>query len=322
MSNELNIRETFELGQPYYGIDDSVSKTKLKMLVEGAEQASLAVHDALYHGHLPVVVFDDVHSQEKDKFISLCDKDSKPCYGRWDEDYPATDIGLRGINLNFKGTASPTTIIHADSLAPSEFGAKGAPKILIEALDAIAKLHDFVIQDMARPMFQQIAETYGVDPRPYIETFFPSDGRRMRSLTRAIMYHAEVLAEMRPVGNDDKPLLIKQHKDQSSFTIDNGQTSPGLEYLVDGEWVPAHTSVACFRGTADDNMKEEMKPTVHRVVYDEEIAKRVTKEMARVGIIRAAFPTFIASSIDGARAVKPSSPETHPEIQSALYNVA
>lgn len=311
MSNKLTIKETLERGEPYYGLDESIPKNMLDSYVKGAQEACLAAHEALYTDKVRTIIFDDEHSGEVSKFISFVNKYREPCYNRWDKNYPATDVGIRGVNLDFDGTANPTTIVHGDNLAPQDFQDQGAPEILVEALDSVALLNKFVLIHVVHPMLTRIAKSYGENPQDYIEQFIPTD-RRIRTLTRVIMYHLDVPETLRPVGGDGAALLIKEHYDQSSFTIDSSQSSSGLQYHVNDQWLPAETSVACMRGTADDLMHETMLPTLHRAVFNSDSLINAPSYMKQVGIGRIATPTFVSPSGDSVRVVRPSSPDTHP----------
>lgn len=321
MSEQLTIRKTFEAGEPWYEFSDLVPKKELALRIQGAEEACLTVHTALYEAvaEKRAVVFDDEHEHTDGvaKFVSLPDRDSKPSYFRWDPTHAATDIGLRGVNTEFEGVANPVTIIHADKAAVSDFIERGAPRELIEAVDAVGLLNAFVVAHVVRPMLRQIANEYCEDQNTYIEKFLPK-GKRARTLTRVILYHTLAKNGGRPIGSDGAQLLIKEHNDQSSFTVDSMQSGPGLEYMVDGKWEAAHSGIACFRGIADDGMQEQMKPTTHRAKYDRDVLEAANLNMQSRGIGRLAMPTFVSLSGENVRVVPPSSPQTHPTRATAI----
>lgn len=314
MSEVNTIRQCFEKGEPYYGMGDYVPKQELNNRVGDAITASLAAHSALYDAveDGSAVVFGDEHSGEEEKFVSLPNKYNEPCYFRWDNQHPATDVGLRGLNPEFKNVANPTTIIHADNHVLKDFIEMGAPPVLLDALDSVAKLNKFVLSQIVRPMLTNIAREYGGRPEQYLPVFIPKDGR-IRTLTRSILYHLAVEDEVRPVGSDGKTLLIKEHADQSAFTVDTAQSGPGLQYFVNGHWEDTGQEIACMRGTADDNIYELMKPTLHRVVDTPQNTPLATT-LKHGGIKRIALPTFVSANGSDARIVQPSSNETHPDM--------
>lgn len=315
------LRTKLEEGVPYYGMDELVPKTELEAKGRGVEEAAGVAHEALYLGYAEgdprVVVFNDPDSEDTGQYISFKDDQGNPCYVSWDPQNPATDIGIRGANPNFKGELNPTTILHADTLALIDYQRRRAPKELLDALDALALFNDFVVKEIAKPYLTRVAEAFGKRPENYVEKFFP-DGRRARTLTRAILYHLDAPKGMRPISKiDDTELLIKEHSDKSSFTIDSRQTAEGLQYFVDGIWRDAETKIACFRGTADDELADDSKgsltpSTVHRAVVCEDLPAVTSPILARRGLVRIALPTFISPSTAGARVVQPNSTETHP----------
>ena len=322
MSEVSTIRQRFEKGEPYYGMGDYVPKQELDSRVGDVIAASLAVHSALYDAveDGSAVVFGDEHSGEEDKFVSLPNKYNEPCYFRWDPQHPATDVGLRGLNPEFKNSANPTTIIHADNHVLKDFIEMGAPPVLLDALDSVAKLNKYILSQIVRPMLTKIAREYGKRPEQYLPIYIPTDGR-IRTLTRSILYHLNVEDGVSPVGTDGKTLLIKEHADQSAFTVDTAQSGPGLQYFVNGHWEDASQEIACMRGTADDNIHELMRPTLHRVV-DAPQETPLATELKKHGIKRIALPTFVSANGGGTRIVQPSSKETHPDIQKVFCNAA
>ena len=308
-------------GEPYYGMDTSVSKTELEAKGRHIEEAASAAHEALYdayhEGDPRVAVFDDPDNEETGQYISFKDAQGNPCYEPWDDKNPATDIGCRGANPDFKGVLNPTTVFHADKGTLDDFRRRGAPQELLEALDAVTLFNNFIIKKVAKPYLAQVAEAFGKNPAEYIEKFYP-DERRARTLTRAILYHIDAPEGMRPVSRiDQAELLIKEHGDKSSYTIDALQTSPGLQYFVDGQWRDAKTDITCFRGTADDELEESdtgrlTPPTVHRAIVREDLVASAPPTLIKRGIGRMALPTFISLSGETARAVQANSAETHP----------
>ena len=308
-------------GVPSYQMDDLVPKAELEQRVKYVEEAASAAHEALYlgfhEGNPRVVVFDDPDSEQTGQYISFKDKEGNPCYSPWDAQNPATDIGLRGANPHFGGVLNPTTVLHADSGAFYDYYHRQAPPEVLEALAAVVLFNNFIIKHIAIPYLEQVAEAFGKDPAIYVAKFYPENARA-RTLTRAILYHLDPPKGARPVSKlDGAELLIKEHSDKSSFTIDSRQTSKGLQYFVDGIWRDARTEVACFRGTADDELTESGEgsltpPTVHRAIVREDLPSIVSPELAKKGIARIALPTFVGLSTKGARVVQANSIETHP----------
>ncbi len=308
-------------GVPYYGMDELVSKTELEAKGRHVEEATAAAHEALYSGYREgnprIVVFNDSDSELKSQYISFRDAEGKHCYGPWDAQNPATDIGGRGANPDFEGVLNPTTVFHADMGALIDYQRRGAPPELLDALDAVVLFNNFIVTRVAKPYLAQVAEAFGKNPAAYIAKFYP-ENKRSRTLTRAILYHLDAPDGMRPVSKlDGAQLLIKEHSDKSSYTIDSRQTSAGLQYFVDGIWRDAQTEIACFRGTADDELTADGQgsctpPTVHRAIVREDLSTVASPALTSKGIARIALPTFISLSTHGARVVQANSAETHP----------
>lgn len=292
------LREHLEVGKPYIMEHNT---TELKTLGKGVEQATLEAHRHLYEGltenNPNVMVFTDDEKEPK-KYITFRDSHGEPCYIEFQEGNSATDIGIRGVNPDFGGVINPTTVVHADREAVKDFHDRGAPKVLVDALDAVRIFNNFIVKKVAQPYLRQVAEEYSVDPDEYVENFFPT-GERAHTLTRVIMYHLDAVEGMRPIGETDGvPLLIKQHNDKSAFTIDSVQTSSGLQYydIEKKEWINAGTEVACFRGSAESFLPEILPPTAHRVVFEEDLKEKAATNLVKVGIGRIAIPTFICPS--------------------------
>lgn len=310
--NKFELRKNIEQGIPQTSVVDKISTHELGVYVKDAEEASLLAHQALYedlaNGNPNVVTFGDEHSGEKDKYVSYRDRYGVPMFGPWDPERPATDIGVRGVNPKFEGVANPTTVVHADTLAVQDFKERGAPEVVVDAIEAIAKLNAFVEEIIAKPYLARVARAFDTDPEAYLGNFFDRT-RRQQILTRAIMYHTVAAPGQRPVGTDGTPLLIKEHNDRGSWTFDIHQTAPGLQYRVNNEWRDATTEVTAFRGTADSYLPADLPPTLHRAVQREYTPDR---RLTEVGIGRIAIPMFISPIHDDARIVRPSSAETHP----------
>ncbi len=321
------LRQKILEGVPYYGMDRSVPKAELERLGKGVEEATAAAHEALYLGHAErdprVVVLDDAASEYTGQFITFADGEGRPCYGAWDAENAATDIGIRGVNPYFPFDQVPPkerpnfiTVVHGDMLAAMDYQRRRVPRHLVDALDAVALFNGFIVEQVAKPYLAQVAEAFGKDPEAYVAKFYPKD-RRSRTLTRAILYHLNAPPGMRQVSQiDGAELLIKEHKDKCAYTIDALQSSPGLQYLVDGIWRDARTEIACFRSAGDDELAETDKgsltpPTFHRAVAREDLPSVVSPELARRGIARIALPVFVNLSTKGVRDVPASSDETH-----------
>jgi hypothetical protein len=310
--NKYELRKNVEQGIPQTSIVDKVSAHELGVYVKEAEEASLLAHQALYedlgNSHPNVVTFGDEDSGERDKYVSYVDHRGVPMFGPWDPERPATDIGIRGVNPKFEGIANPTTVVHADTLAVKDFKERGTPEVVIDAIEAVAKLNAFVEEIIAKPYLARVARAFDVDPEAYLENFFDRE-RRQQILTRVIMYHTVAAPGQRPVGRDGTPLLIKEHNDRGSWTFDIHQTAPGLQYRIGSEWRDATTEVTAFRGTADSYLPAELPPTLHRAVQREH---EPDARLSTVGIGRIAVPMFISPIHEDARIVRPSSAETHP----------
>lgn len=315
--NTHELRKNIEHGIPQTNVIDEVSAHELNLYIKEAEEASLIAHQALYldyaGGDSQVVTFGDDDSGEKNKYISYKDRHGNPLFGPWDIDRPATDIGIRGVNPGFEGVANPTTVVHADTLAAKDFKERGAPEVVIDAIEAVAKLNAFVEETVAKPYLGRVANAFDVDPESYLDNFFARErNRRQQILTRVIMYHTVAAPGQRPVGSDGAPLLIKEHNDRGSWTFDIHQTAPGLQYRVGNEWRHATTEVTAFRGTADSYLPADLPPTLHRAIQRDYEPER---RLAQVGISRIAVPMFISPIHENARVVRPSSTETHPTAQ-------
>lgn len=316
MSKELaTIKSNLEQGIPDHSMDELVSKQELRLHTEGAKQGLLVAHAALHHAFKegdPSVICFDGDKGENDLYISYKDKYGNPTYAPWDAKNPATDIGLRAPNPNFEGVVNPMTIIHADSEAAKDFAERGAPKVVVDAIDAVAQLNKFMVDEAAIPYLRQVAESFGINPDEYVDIFFPKDGKRARTLTRIIGYHENTAPGQRPISKTDgRGLLIKEHNDKSSYTVDIEQSARGLQYFVNGEWKDADTRITSFRGAADDHLglEKQTPATFHRAVVGGE--GELPQEFTNKGIVRVAAPLFISPSVDGARVVRAGSSETH-----------
>lgn len=312
--NKLSIRNNIEQGIPTTNIVDETTQHELDVYVKEAQEASLIAHDALYHGLAEgdprVIVFTD-DKKEPGKYISFKDHDGAPLFGPWNPNNPASDIGIRGANPSFEGIVNPTTVIHADTLAINDFRRNGAPAEVVDAIAAVGKLNEYVVKAIARPHLANVARAFEVDPADYLANFVASEhSRREQILTRAILYHLVATPGQRPVSKDGTPLLIKEHVDKSSWTIDVAQTSPNLQHRVGKKWHDAGTEVTAFRGTADSYLPADHLPaTLHRAVVREHTP---SKRLSAVGIGRIAMPMFISPIHDDARIVQSNSAETHP----------
>jgi hypothetical protein len=315
-SSERDIVANVEMGRPTVIHIAPSDMSDLNTYVDGAQEASLEVHTALYQdfadGNPQIVRFGEEGKGQKDAYISYKDHDGIPLFGDWDPTNTASDIGVRGVNPDFRDLVNPVTVVHADTLAIKDFKERGAPQTVLDAIDAVGRLNEFVEDAIARPYLEQVAEAFGADKEAYLANFFAKRReRRQRIVTRVIMYHLDATPGQRPVGSDGAPLLIREHKDRSSWTFDVRQTASGLQYFVDGIWQDAGTDIAAFRGTADSYLpiEAEVPGTVHRaVVRDFEPEERL--KLANIG--RIAIPTFVSPIHDNARVVVPSSSETHP----------
>jgi hypothetical protein len=307
------LRHNIETGTPTDQIVDDVTKHELSIYIKDAEEASLIAHGALSEGYdnndPRVIQFTDDPDQPN-KYLSFADRDGQPLFGPWDPDRPASDIGIRSASPDFDGIVNPTTVIHADMPAIEEFRQKGAPQEVIDAIATVAKLNEFVIDTIARPYLAAVATVYDIDPAEYQANFFRNERqRREQILTRVIMYHTTSAPGQRPIGSDGTPLLIKEHVDKSSWTIDLHQTSPGLQYRVGKQWQDASTDIAAFRGTADSYLPTRLPATLHRAINKEHAPD---SRLSAVGIGRIAVPMFISPIHEDARVVSSHSAETHP----------
>ncbi len=316
MSEKLaTIKSNLEQGIPDHLMDELVSRKDLEVYTKGAKDALLVAHAALHHafreGDTRVTAFHG-DKGEQNLYITYRDRYSNPTYAPWDTGNPATDIGLRAPNPEYEGVVNPMTIVHADSEAAGDFQKRGAPEEMVDAVDAAAQLNKFIVDEAAIPYLRQVAEAFGIDADEYVEIFFPSDGSRARTLTRVIGYHQDAQPGQRPVSKvDEKELLIKEHNDKSSFTVDIEQSARGLQYLVDGKWQPADTRITSFRGAADDylGLEKQTPPTFHRAVVGGE--GELPKKFQDAGLVRIAIPLFISPSVQDARVVEAGSSETH-----------
>lgn len=313
MINNHELQKNIEQGQPTTDIIDEVVSQEIKTYIMCAEEAALIAHTSLYDAYADsdprIVTFTDSVS-EPDKYISFMDSDGRPLFGPWNPEQPASDIGIRGANPSYEGVVNPTTVIHADTMALDEYKRNGAPSEVVYAIAMTARLNEYVEEYVAKPYLTAVARSFDVDPRAYLEHFFATErGRREQILTRVIMYHAVASPGQRPSGTDGEPLLIKEHVDKSSWTIDIHQSTPGLQHRVGKKWHDASTDIAAFRGTADSYLPVTLPATLHRAVMRDH---EPPDHLRRVGIGRIAVPMFISPIHEGARVVQSNSAETHP----------
>ena len=298
-------------GIPYNELSEWLHTTEFKQRIALAEETTLAAHDSLYErwaaGDPNVIEMDDHFSGEQAKYISFSDREGQPLYGQWDPANPATDIGLRGINPLYEGRANQTTIVHADNRTWQDFSERGAPPAVLEAVGAVSSLNKFVVAQVVMPFLGRVAELDGNNRSEYQRLFYPLD-KRASTLTRAILYHKQSSRHPgQPVGSDGKPLHIREHVDQSSYSVDVYQSCPGLQYNVRGEWRDAGTDAAVFRGGGEDFRGRKAPAALHRVEDRHEQYESVSATIARLAIV-----TFVSPSVEGVRIVQPSSVETHP----------
>lgn len=303
-------------GIPYSELSEWIHTTEFKLRISAAEETSVQAHDALYEAwadNAPnVTQLDDAFSGEAGKYLSFTDAHGEALYGQWDPANPASDIGIRGINPLFTGRANQTTVIHADSLTWNDFRERGAPKEVLDAVGSVASLNKFVVAQVVMPFLGRVAELDNRDKRAYQELFYPLE-RRASTLTRAILYHKQRRDNPHQLfGSDGKPLHIREHVDQSSYSVDVYQSCPGLQYSVDGQWRNAGTDAAVFRGGGEDFRGRQAPAALHRVEDLHDTYESVSTTIARLAIV-----TFVSPSIDGIRMVRPSSSETHPTEQQA-----
>ncbi|MDO8336578.1 MAG: hypothetical protein Q7T74_07450 [Candidatus Saccharibacteria bacterium] len=292
------LKQHLEVGKPFAMPIKASEQAAIVALGEVVEATSLEAHKQMYQayerGDSSVTVFTD-DPREPEKYISFVDRNGEPCYNEFVAGNSATDIGIRGVNPEFDGVINPTTVIHADKDAVHDFREKGAPQVVVKALDAARLFNNFIIERIARPYLRQVALENEVNPDEYLQHFYPF-ATRPHTLTRVIMYHIDAKDGMRPVGETDGvPLLIKQHNDKSAYTIDSVQTSSGLQYydLETREWVNAGTEVACFRGSAESFLPTAPPPTAHRVVFEEDLREKASPRLLKAKVGRMAIPTFI-----------------------------
>ncbi len=300
------LKQHLEVGKPYPMPIKPSEQAAIVALGEAVEATALQAHQQMYQayerGDSNITVFTD-DENEPDKYISFTDRNGEPCYREFVPGNSATDIGIRGVNPEFGGVINPTTVIHADKDAVHDFREKGAPQIVVKALDTARLFNNFIVDRIAKPYLRQVAEENGVDPYEYQTHFFPRS-TRAHTLTRVIMYHIDAKEGMRPVGETDGvPLLIKQHNDKSAYTIDSIQTSSGLQYydLETRDWVNAGTEVACFRGSAESFLPTTPPPTAHRVMFEENLREKASPKLLDAGLGRIAIPTFICPIKTGDR---------------------
>ncbi len=317
--NKFELRKNIEQGIPTADIMDSTLASDLSLYVKNAEAVSLIAHKTLhdhFHNQSPLVTAYSDDENEPDKYISFLGRDNNPLFGPWNPERPASDIGIRSANPHYEGIVNPTTVIHADSHALEEFQINGAPSEVVDAIAAIATLNAFVEEAVAKPYLAAVAKSFGINPDVYLKNFFSHERtRREQILTRVIMYHLVAAPGKRPVGTDGTPLLIREHVDKSSWTIDIHQTAPGLQHRVGQTWHDASTDIAAFRGTADSYLPARLPATLHRAVMHEHDTPQY---MRNVGIGRIAVPMFISPIHENARIVESNSVETHPTEQQ-LY---
>ena len=314
MTNLNTLRTNIERGIPTTNIVDEITQHELDDYVKNAQEAALIAHAVLYEGVAEkdprVIVFTD-DEDEPGKYVSFKGNDGAPLFGPWNPSNPASDIGIRGANPDFGGVINPTTVIHADEWAVGDLRQNGAPTEVVDAMAAVGELHGYVRREIAIPYLTDLARAFGVNPTDYLANFVATErNRREQMLTRVIMYHSVAAPGQRPPGSDGTPLLIKEHVDKSSWTIDIAQTAPGLQHRVGRKWQDAGTEVTAFRGAADSYLPAKHLPaTLHRAVVREHTP---SKRLSAVGIGRIAIPMFISPIHEGARIVQSNSAETHP----------
>lgn len=314
--NHNQLRYNIDNGIPTAGFVDEVTTHELAVYVKDAEEASLIAHTTLIDGYAnndPFVISYSDDPEQEGKYLSFADKNGAPMFGPWNRDQPATDIGIRSANPDFSGTVNPTTVVHADTLALDDFRYNGAPSEVVDAIAAVAKLNEFVVNRIAKPYLGTIAKAYGMNSVDYQRNFFATERRqREQILTRVIMYHTVAAPGQRPIGSDGTPLLIREHNDKGSWTFDIHQTAPGLQYRVGEQWQDATTDVTAFRGLADSYLPKEAPATLHRAINKEHSS---SNRLTQAGIGRIAIPMFISPIHNNARVVKSDSAETHPTEQ-------
>ncbi|MFZ2545184.1 MAG: hypothetical protein WAW80_04360 [Candidatus Saccharimonadales bacterium] len=312
--NKHELRRNIEQRIPTTGMVDDIATQELDVYIKGAEEASLIAHAKFcedFADNDPQIIGFNGDNDEKDKYLSYAGHEGVPLFGPWDPKRPSTDVGFRSVNPYYSGIANPTTIVHADSMATKDFVERGAPEHVVDAIDAVARLNNYVENTLAKPFLHQVAEAFGVNPDTYLANYFATErGRREQILTRVIMYHLEAAPGQRPIGSDGEPLLITEHVDRSAWTIDLHQTSPGLQHYFNGQWHDASTEITAFRGASDSYLPGPKLPaTLHRAI---ERQRTPDNYLSNVGIGRIAVPMFIAPIHDNARIVRPGSAETHP----------
>lgn len=314
--NHNQLRHNIDNGIPTAAIAEEITTHELAVYIKEAEEASLIAHTTLLEGYAdgnPLVISYTDDPEQKGKYISFADKNGVPLFGPWNPNQPATDVGIRSANPDFQGTVNPTTVVHADTLAIDDFRHNGAPSEVVDAIVAVAKLNEFVVDKIAKPYIGTVARAYGMDPIEYQKNFFATERRqREQILTRVIMYHTVAAPGQRPIGSDGTPLLIREHNDKGSWTFDIHQTAPGLQYQVDQQWQDATTDVTAFRGSADSYLPKDTPATLHRAVNKEHQA---SSRLSKAGIGRIAVPMFVSPIHSNARIVQSNSAETHPTEQ-------
>lgn len=314
-----SLHHSLEHGIPYSDISTLYGEQRLHNLLSSVRSTGLNAHFDMYrrfrYDSREITTMSDEEINGNEKYIAYSDKRGKPLYGCWDPERPTTDVGIRGINPNYHETANQTTILHADEDTTDEFEQRHATESAQQAMFALSRLHRFVKQEIARPFLGQIAKIHGIDQREYLDHFFPSD-KRHNSLTRAILYH-DTLGEWhdlhQPIGSDGEKLFIKEHNDQSSYSINLYQTAPGLQYRLGRDWVDSVDGVSIFRGAGEDFLETPTKASLHRVVQKhKERALWAPGDLRACGIARLAIVMFLSPADEHARVVRPNSPETHP----------
>ncbi|MBP7767386.1 hypothetical protein KA068_02610 [Candidatus Saccharibacteria bacterium] len=318
---EVSLRERM----PFYS--ERIQPGDIEVQAKYAVISCIDAHNELYQsfyerGSREVGRFGDEFSGEDDKYISWLIAD-RLAFGQWKEGNPATDVGIRGINPEFDGSANQTTVIHANSAWSKLF--RNAPISTQRALEGVYDVARDVRNRLVLPYLAAIATIHGINEGEYVSHFF-RDGITECSIARAILYHAvdTKVPQLAIVGNDGADLSIKEHCDQGAFTADIWTSGPGLQYLSpSGEWRNTEdTGIAIFPGAGEKHLgiESDLAGIVHRVVSIDKPGDLPSNSKQRP-LKRIALPYFISSLEDNVDPVMPSSAATHPtSYEHALCN--
>lgn len=288
-----------------------------------ATKSCVEAHESLYEAIAthPERVATFGKSFDESQYISWALENGAPAFSAEDSQKPNTDTGIRTVNPESADNATnKATVIHTTKWS-NRYTTLGRPG-LESAMRSLGIVADSIRRQLVEPYLKAVAVIHGINPDEYYEHYFSPD-RNGSSIMRAIMYHADATV---PAVDGNTELLIKEHVDQSGFTVNVYTSGPGLQYMdKDGIWHDSHQipfhEVAIFPGAGEQHLPNKIDPIVHRVKKIpqprtvEYCILQNSQDRTNTGtprIDRISFPYFISSQEPDAKVVPPHSEVTHP----------